>query len=158
MKKIGKLRPEIPVDLGDGASIVFRTAKRSVGMVAARRAAGLMIEAGGDAADASVAFTVALASKAAISWEGVSDLNGEPLELSEENLELLMTDDPEAYRRIDQQFVMLVLDLDAEKNASAPSPAGAMPAGALTENSATLGAVETTAPPVPTSATSAPTS
>lgn len=158
MLKIQSGGRDIPVSLPGGASIVFRTAKPTAGMVAARRAAGLIIEAGGDAADASVAFTVALATWGAVSWEGIGDDAGEILPLTPENLELLMTEVPEAYRLIDQGFVIPILNRDAEKNASAPSPVGGTPAGARTAKSRKAGAGATSARRVKASAKSAPTS
>jgi hypothetical protein len=158
MLKIRTARPDIRVALSDGASIIFRSDKPSAGLVAARRAAGLVIEAGGDDADATVAFTVALAKWGAWSWEGVGDEDGQPLELTPDNLELLMTEMPDAYRRIDQGFVIEILNRDAEKNGSAPSPVGGTPAGARTAKSKKPGAVGTSARPAKASAKSVPTS
>ncbi len=155
MLRIRTARPDIRVALSDGASILFRSDKPSAGVAAARRAAGLMIEAGGDDADASVAFTVALAQWGALSWDGVGDEAGQPLELTPESLELLMTQMPDAYRRIDHGFVIEILSRDAEKNGSAPSPVGGTPAGARMAKSKKRGAAGTSARPARASAKSA---
>jgi hypothetical protein len=168
MLRVRSGRPDIRVALPDGAAILFRSDKPTAGVVAGRRAAGVVVEAGGDAADASVAFTVALAAWGALSWEGVGDEDGQLLELTPQSLEMLMTEVPEAYRAIDQGFVIPILTRDAEKNVSAPLPAGAMPAAgarkttkartAKTATSAKRGAAGTSAPRANPSAGSARTS
>jgi len=161
MLKIRTARPDIRVALPDGASILFRSDRPTAGVVAGRRAAGVVVEAGGDAAAASVAFTVALAVWGAVSWEGVGDEDGQALDLTPETLELLMTEVPEAYRTIDQGFVIPILTRDAEKNGSAPSRAGDTPGSgarktakkARKPNSAKPGPAGTTARPARGSAT-----
>jgi hypothetical protein len=155
MLRVRSSRPDIRVALPDGAAILFRSDRPTAGVVAGRRAAGVVVEAGGDSADASVAFTVALAAWGALSWEGVGDEDGQPLELTQESLELLMTEVPEAYRAIDQGFVIPILTRDAEKNVSAPLPVGGTPAAGARKTKAAAKAKKTTSAKRGAGATSA---
>lgn len=153
MLKVRSGRPDIVVDLPDGASITFRASRPTPGVIAGRRAYASVISGGGDDAEAAAAFTIGLATWGAISWEGIGDEAGEPLALTPENLDLLLSEEPEAYSRIDRKFVTPILEREAEKNGSAPSPAGGTPvAGALNPTTTSLeptsasgGAAETSA-------------
>jgi len=122
--------PEVIVPLDGGASLTFRPVL-SPGVVAARRAYFRALEAGGEPEDADVAFTVALAQWGAKAWSGICDEAGAPLPLTAELLEQLLLQSPRAFQAVDRDYVIPALERDAE-NASAPPPAGDMPAEALT--------------------------
>lgn len=133
MLKLVSSRPDVRVPLGSGAFITFKAAG-SAGVVAAQAAYALAIKSGAEDADAQVAFTAGMAQWGALSWEGVGDEDGAPLELTSERLDLLLTQNPHAFEAIDRDYVMPALGRDAEKNESAPSLAGDTPAGAQTVN------------------------
>lgn len=132
-------REPIKVDLPDGASVTFKPAG-SAGLVAAQTAYAIIVRAGGDNADAEVAFTAAFAAWGVQGWDGISDQDGVPLELPEDRaaraelIDLLLTQDPLAFERVDTAYVSPFLRREAEKNASALSPAGVTPAGAPATN------------------------
>lgn len=126
----------IVVPLPGGASITLRP-WASGAMSAAMDAFSRVLAAGGSRADATVAFTAAAAVWAALSWSGISDEDdeaGAPLEMTDELVEALIVQQPGAFTAIDQLYVIPALDREAEKNGSAPSPAGGTPAGAPTVN------------------------
>ena len=81
----------------------------------------------GAQAEGHAAFTVALikavAVRAIFAWEGVGDIDGNPLPLSREGVFELM-DLHEPYEAFNRDYVGSWLLLSAEKNASAPSPSG----------------------------------
>lgn len=132
-------RPSVKVNLPEGAEITFKPAG-SGGVLAAQAAYALVVQSGGDVADALVAFTGAFAAWGVESWSGIGDETGTPLDLPPagpsrlELVDLLLTQDPVAFDRVDAEYVTPFLLREAEKNGSAPSPAGDTPAGALTEN------------------------
>jgi hypothetical protein len=71
---------------------------------------------------------VEMAVRVFISWEGIGDEAGNALPLTRENIAALMRD-PIIYPVVQKALLRPLHDLDAEGNASAPSPNGA-PAGA----------------------------
>ena len=79
-----------------------------------------------DAADAETALAVAkaLARRLVLDWEGVGDAEGAPIPVSPEAVDALVDLWP-AFEAFQSKVVAKALLLDAEKNASAPSPNGA---------------------------------
>jgi hypothetical protein len=82
-------------------------------------------------------FAGALARRAVVDWEGVGDVDGNPLPVSDEGIDALLSLWP-IFEAFNLHYVSRGMLLDAEKNGSAPSPTGtsvgatatARPAGA----------------------------
>ena len=108
-------------------------------MVSAR--ADAAIEAIPDTAtseELALAMAKAVARRAVLDWEGVGDAEGNIVPVSAEGIDALLEIWP-VFEAFQTQYVARGLILDAEKNASAPSPTGPS-AGAIA-----------TAPPAPSS-------
>lgn len=71
----------------------------------------------------AVIFGKALAERAILDWEGVGDADGTPLSVSPEGIAALLDIWP-IFERFQMDYVAKGMELDAEKNASAPSPTG----------------------------------
>ena len=78
-------------------------------------------EVGNDARAAI--FAGALARRAVVDWEGVGDANGNPLPVSPEGIDALLSLWP-IFEAFNLHYVSPGMLLDAEKNASAPLPTG----------------------------------
>jgi hypothetical protein len=74
-------------------------------------------------------FARALARRALLDWEGVGDAKGKPLPVTPEGIDALLDIFP-IFDAFQTDFVGKGLMLDAEGNASAPSPTGSS-AGAI---------------------------
>jgi hypothetical protein len=94
----------------------------------------LMVSARGDPAigdlpegaateEAALVMAKALARRAILEWEGIGDADGSPIEPSHEAIDALLDLWP-AFEAFQTHYVAKALLLDAEKNASAPSPIG----------------------------------
>ena len=68
-------------------------------------------------------FAAALARRAVIDWEGVGDADGNPLPVSDEGIDALLSLWP-IFEAFNLHYVSRGMLLDAEKNGSAPSPTG----------------------------------
>lgn len=68
-------------------------------------------------------FAGALARHAVVDWEGVGDVDGNPLPVSDEGIEALLLLWP-IFEAFNLFYVSRGMLLDAEKNGSAPSPTG----------------------------------
>ncbi|MDP1669657.1 hypothetical protein [Phaeovulum sp.] len=88
-------------------------------------------------------FARALARRALLNWEGVGDAEGKPLPITPEGIDALLEIFP-VFDAFQTEFVGKGLMLDAEGNASAPSPTG------------TSAAARATVPPVSAAAPTAP--
>jgi hypothetical protein len=71
----------------------------------------------------AVIFGKALAERAILDWDGVGDAKGRPVPVSPEGIAALLDIWP-IFERFQMGYVAKGLELDAEKNASAPSPIG----------------------------------
>ena len=71
----------------------------------------------------AVIFGKALAERAILDWEGVGDADGKPVSVSPEGIAALLDIWP-IFERFQMGYVAKGLELDAEKNVSAPSPIG----------------------------------
>jgi hypothetical protein len=78
----------------------------------------------------AVIFGKALADRAILDWEGVGDADGKPVPVSPEGIAALLDIWP-IFERFQMGYVAKGLELDAEKNVSAPSLIGST-AGAKT--------------------------
>ena len=122
-------RAPVRVELEGGAWIEFKPWS-TFGHVAGQQAALTALTAGEDPGVATVGYTIALARWGALAWAGVGDETGAPLELTADNVEALLSQSPDAYRRVDQGYAWPALQEELEKNGSAPAPAGGSPARA----------------------------
>ena len=68
-------------------------------------------------------FAGALARRAVVDWEGVGDADGNPLLVTPEGIDALLSLWP-IFEAFNLFYVSRGMLLDAEKNASAPSPTG----------------------------------
>ena len=71
----------------------------------------------------AVRFGKALADRAILDWEGVGDAEGNPAPVTPEGIAALLDIWP-IFERFQVGYVAKGLELEAEKNASAPSPSG----------------------------------
>lgn len=133
------------LDLGHGVRVLVEPLTSAVMMAARSELRDALSNPGSYAAKEKAAVTLvkSLARIAIRNWEGVGDLDGEPVPPSPEGIDALL-DLPPLYDAFERDYVGPALLLDAEKNAFAPSPNGIL-AGA----SATAGPAQTTAPPAP---------
>jgi hypothetical protein len=69
-------------------------------------------------------FAGALARRAVVDWEGVGDADGNPLPVSPDGIDALLSLWP-IFEAFNLGYVSRGMLLDAEKNGSAPSPTGA---------------------------------
>lgn len=94
-------------------------------MVAARSDPALRAISPGTPDDSiAVTFAKAIATRAIIDWEGVGDADGAPIPVCQEAIDALLDLWP-IFEKFQTAYVATGLELDAEKNGSSPSPAGA---------------------------------
>jgi len=94
-------------------------------MVSARADAAIEALPDGASQEAlALAMAKAVARRAVLDWEGVGDAMGQPLPVTPEGIDALLEIWP-VFEAFQTQYVARGLLLDAEKNASAPSPTGA---------------------------------
>jgi len=111
------------LDLGHGVRL--RVAPLTTALMVASRS-DAAVEALPDTAtdeERALVFAKAIARRAVTEWEGVGDVDGNPVPLSPEGIDALLEVWPifEAFQAI---YVSTGLLLDVEKNVSAPSPTG----------------------------------
>ncbi|MFO1141193.1 MAG: hypothetical protein U1E59_02195 [Amaricoccus sp.] len=111
------------LDLGHGVRLETAPLTTAL-MVAARSDPALeaLPETASDEARALV-FAKAIARIAVSDWEGVGDADGNPVPVTPEGLDALLEVWP-IFEAFQARYVAGGLLLDAEKNASAPSPTG----------------------------------
>lgn len=89
-------------------------------MVAARTDPAVRAIAPGTPDDSiAVVFAKAIASRAIVDWEGVGDANGDPILVSPEAIDALLDLWP-IFEKFQTAYVAKGLELEAEKNVSAP--------------------------------------
>ncbi len=114
-----------------GVRIQFRSPEPTPMLLAARRAAAMVRQAGGALTDAEFAFTAAVACWGAVAWEGIGaepaegeDVSDDLLPLTPETLTQFLRAEPKAYDKVDLDYVTPAILLEQEKNGSSPSPNG----------------------------------
>ncbi|MBE7183825.1 MAG: hypothetical protein INR68_05420 [Methylobacterium mesophilicum] len=126
MIRLNLTREPMRLHLGHGVAVTVMPASTAI-MMAARRQASVAV---GEGDDHRIAALVKAVGRLTITeWEGVGDEEGHPVEPSPERIDALLDLWPFA-ERFQQLYLGPALLLDAEKNASAPSPIGTS-AGAL---------------------------
>lgn len=123
MLRLNLARAPYWLDLGLGTRALVEPLTTAL-MVAARsdpRVRGLPEGTSDD--EIAVIFGKALAERAILEWEGVGDADGLPVLVSPAGIAALLDIWP-IFERFQMGYVAKGLELDAEKNASAPSPLG----------------------------------
>lgn len=93
-------------------------------MIAARTDPAVRSIAPGTPDDSiAVIFAKAIAARAIVDWEGVGDADGAPIPVSPEAIDALLDLWP-IFEKFQTAYVAKGLELEAEKNASPPSPNG----------------------------------
>ena len=111
------------LDLGHGVRLQLLPLTTAL-MVATRsdpEVQSLDAEASNDSRAA--VFAAALARRAVVDWEGVGNADGDPLNVTPEGIDALLSLWP-IFEAFNLQYVSRGMLLDAEKNGSAPSPTG----------------------------------
>ena len=72
----------------------------------------------------SDAIIHAVARRAIVAWEGVGDLQGQPIDPASDLIDALLDASDRVLRAFDRLYVSPALGMDAEKNASSASPNG----------------------------------
>ena len=111
------------LDLGHGVRLQLLPLTTAL-MVATRsdpEVQSLDAEASNDSRAA--VFAAALARRAVVDWEGVGNADGDPLNVTPEGIDALLSLWP-IFEAFNLQYVSPGMLLDAEKNGSAPSPTG----------------------------------
>lgn len=125
MFRLNSATAEIRTDLGHGVTLIHRRA--GSGAIAVARAMASAIDAGDISPQATahrrIAFARAVAGQVVTGWEGVGDDDGKPVAMSAAGLDALLEVYP-ILEAFEIQIIGPALVLDAEKNASAPSPSG----------------------------------
>ena len=123
------------LDLGHGVRLRVTPLTTAL-MVASRSDAAVeaLPETASDEEQALV-FAKAIARRAVAAWEGVGDADGTPVPVTPAGIDALLEVWPifEAFQAV---YVSKGLLLDAEKNASAPSPTGALAGATATASPA----------------------
>lgn len=128
------------LDLGSGVRVQLRPAGTSLMMEARKDPDLRALPEAADDEQAGFVFARALARRAILDWEGVVDTAGTPVEVTREAIDALL-ETWAVFERFQDHYLLPALDVEQEKNASAPSPtgptAGARPTATPVRGSAT---------------------
>ena len=125
MLRLNLAREPYWLDLGLGVRVKVEPLTTAL-MVAARSDPAIRtLPVGTPDDEIAVIFGRALAERAILDWDGVGDAQGNPTPVSPESIAALLDIWP-IFERFQIGYVAKGLELDAEKNASAPSPTGYM--------------------------------
>lgn len=124
------------LDLGHGVRLLL--APMTTALMVAARADPALESLPAEASDEAraLAFARAIAVRAVLDWEGVGDADGDPVPPTPEAIAALLDLYP-LFEAFQLGYVAKGLALDAEKNASAPSPRGATAGASVTATPAT---------------------
>jgi hypothetical protein len=117
MLRLEKAREPFWLEIMPGVRIRFRPVTVAAILLARASAAEVLRDGGSDAdVRAGIAFTTSLARSGIISWEGVGDEDGNPVDPGPETIGALL-DHWQVFDAIDRLYVAPVLLQSAEKNA-----------------------------------------
>ncbi len=123
MLRLNLARAPYWLDLGLGVRVRVEPLTTAL-MVAARSDPGIRrLPEGTSDDEIAVIFGKALAERAIIDWEGVGDADGTPVAVTPEGIAALLDIWP-IFEKFQMGYVAKGLELEQEKNASAPSPPG----------------------------------
>lgn len=129
MLKLNLHREPYWLDLALGVRLRLEPLTTAI-MVAARTDQSVRSIALGTPDDTiAVAFAKAIAKRAILDWEGVGDLEGAPVVVTPDGVDALLDIWP-IFEAFQTTYVAKGLELEAEKNVSAPLPLGSL-AGAM---------------------------
>jgi hypothetical protein len=116
MLKLAAVREPYWLNLVTGVRAQFRPISVAA-ILLARTAAADVLRAGGDDAmvKAGIAFTRSLAHSGIADWEGIGDVDGNPVEPTKETIDAALEHWP-VFDAIDRLYVGPALIQDAEKN------------------------------------------
>ena len=111
--------------LGLGHGVRLRVAPLTTALMVAARSDPALEALPATASDEerALTFSMAIARLAVTDWEGVGDADGNPVPVTPEGIDALLEVWP-IFEAFQASYVSNGLLLDAEKNASAPSPTG----------------------------------
>jgi len=125
MLRLNLAREPYWLDLGLGVRVRVEPLTTAL-MVAARSDPAVRdLPEGTSDDEIAVVFGKVLAERAILDWEGVGDAEGNPAPVTPEGIAALLDIWP-IFERFQMGYVAKGLELEAEKNASAPSPTGSM--------------------------------
>ena len=124
MLKLDLAREPSWIDLLPGVRVKLTPLTSAVMAAAQSDPAVLAIGEGASDAEKAMVVAKAIARLIVIDWDGVGDAHGKPVPVTPESVEALLDVWP-AFEAFQAKVVAKALLLDAEKNASAPSPNGA---------------------------------
>lgn len=111
------------LDLGAGLRLHVLPVTTAI-MVAARNDPAVeVLPEGGSKEEMALVMARAVARRVVTGWEGVGDANGKPVPVSPDGIDALLDIWP-VFEAFQTRCLAPHLMLDAEKNASAPSPTG----------------------------------
>ena len=111
------------LDLGHGVRLKLLPLTTAL-MVATRSDPAVQdLEPGASNDERAAIFATALARRAVVDWEGVGDVDGKPIPVTDEGIDALLSLWP-IFEAFNLRYVSHGMLLDAEKNGSAPSPTG----------------------------------
>ncbi|MGA0595398.1 hypothetical protein [Enterovirga sp. CN4-39] len=117
------------IDLLPGVRVQVRPISAAMMLVARAAAGDAFRSADRDSVHyANAAMTVSLAHQGIVAWEGIGDAEGAPLQVTPENIDLLLDEWP-AFQALDDGYTRPALVAADEKNGSRPSPNGISAAG-----------------------------
>ena len=124
------------LDLGHGVRLQLMPLITAL-MVATRSDPAVQsLEADASNDTRAAVFAAALARRAVMDWEGVGDESGSAIAASPEGIDALLSLWP-IFEAFNLHYVSPGMMLDAEKNASAPSPTGTLAGATATARPAT---------------------
>ncbi|MFO7853915.1 MAG: hypothetical protein R6V44_01570, partial [Paracoccaceae bacterium] len=129
------------VELLPGVTLQLAPLTTAAMTAAQTDAAVLGLPEGATDAETALSVAKALARRLVLDWDGIGDANGDPIPVSPEAVDALLDLWP-AFEAFQAKVIAKALLLDAEKNASAPSPNGAS-AGATATAPRARGAART---------------
>ena len=123
MLRLNLAREAVWLDLALGVRVKVEPLTTAI-MVAARTDPAVRAIASGMPDDSiAVIFAKAIAARAIVDWDGVSDTDGAPIPVSPEAIDALLDLWP-IFEKFQTAYVAKGLELEAEKNVSPPSPTG----------------------------------
>lgn len=127
------------LELAPGVRVQLRPATTSLMMEARKDPDLRALPEDADDEQAGFVFARALARRAILDWEGVVDGSGTPAEVTRAAIDALL-ETWAVFEQFQEHYLLPALDVEQEKNASAPSPTGPTAGARPTATPATVSA------------------
>ncbi|PQO22056.1 hypothetical protein C2I36_15020 [Rhodobacteraceae bacterium WD3A24] len=111
------------LEIGEGVRVQVRPVSTSLMMEARKDPELRALPEDADDEETGYVFARALARRAILDWEGVVDGNGKPAKVTPEATDALL-ENWTAFEAFQSGYLLPAMDVEKEKNASAPSPSG----------------------------------